>query len=338
MSRPIKYEGGYKTNLDMPCSGVDCRTPAKPLPHTHRRRYACRTLEEFDLKTAELKLIRKELKHGARKGEMTWGAFKAKFTVYSKGKNPQTHYRDRLAIRYLEKYYPISQLKQITPELLTGLKQKLKDDNKGAWNINRILSALKAMMRFAEESKLIEPQIWRFARRIPTPKGRLAFWYDHEIKALYVHCKGIWLTIAKLAIEAGLRREEIHTLKLENVDFVRNRINIVGDNDWTPKTYERRHIPMKASLAKHLKGLQGHYVLGNKRPSLDTMSVYFKRLIKKAGLSGSLHTGRHTYGSHLAMGGVPPSVIQQRMGHESIKTTEIYAHLCPDITQERYAA
>lgn len=335
MAKPLKRNGHYLTNLDMPCNGVNCQ---KALPHNHRKRLSCRTMEEFDLKTAELKLIRKQLRHGVARGEMSWGAFKQRFTVYSKGKNDQTHYRDKLAIRYLEHYYPISQLKQLTPELLTGLKQKLLDEGKGDWNINRVLSALKAMMRFAELSKFIDPQIWRFTRRIPTPKGRLLYWQSDEITALYAHCKGIWQTVAMLAIEAGLRREEIHTLKRANVDFERNRIHIVGDESWVPKTFERRQIPMKATLARHLKIGTGEYVLGNKRPSLDSMSVYFGRLVRAANLPGSLHTGRHTYGSHLAMEGIPLEVIQKRMGHESIKTTEIYIHLCPDKMQAVYAA
>lgn len=335
MAKPVRRRGKYLTNLDMPCQGLPC---PDPLPHNHRKRLACRTLEEFDLKTAELKLIRKQLRHGVAKGEMTWEVFKIKFMIYSKGKNEQTHYRDLLAIRYLEKYYPISQLKQVTPELLTGLKQKLQNDKKGAWNINRILSALKAMMRFAELSKFIEPQIWSFTWPIPTPKGRLLYWKTDEITTLYAHCKGKWLTVAKLAIEAGLRREEIHTLKMENIDFERNRINIVGDETWVPKDFERRVIPMKLSLSKHLKAIKGQYAIGDKRPSLDSMSVYFRRLVDNANLRGSLHTGRHTYGSHSAMQGIPLEVIQKRMGHESIRTTEIYIHLCPDKMQEMYAA
>lgn len=335
MARPVKRRGQYLTNLDMPCNGVDC---PKPLPHNHRKRISCRTLEEFDLKTAELKLMRKQLKHGVTKGEISWQAFKQRFLPYSQGKHAQTHYRDTLAIRYLEKFYPVSELKQITPELLTGLKQKLKENKKGAWNINRVLTALKAMMRFAELSKFIDPQIWRFTRPIPTPRGRLLYWKTDEIIALYAHCRGKWLTIAKLAIEAGLRREEIHTLKLENVDFIRNRINIVGDETWIPKDFERRVIPMKLSLSKHLKTLKGIYAIGDDRPTLSSMSSYFRDLVDKANLPGSLHTGRHSYGSHSAMQGIPLAIIQQRMGHESIKTTQIYAHLCPDITQEMYAA
>jgi integrase len=241
----------------------------------------------------------------------------------------------------LDYYFPtISQIKQITPELLISLRECLIKDGKHAWNINRILSALKAMMRYAEASRLIDPQIWRLVRMIPTPKGRLAFWQEGEIKTLYVRCKGIWETIARLAIEAGLRREEIHTLKVASVDFRTNRINIVGDETWTPKSCERRSVPMKPTLSKHLKKVMNGsvHVLGDDRPNLDVMTSYFRKLVRKAGLDGSLHKGRHTYAALQAMKGIPLAVIRDRLGHGSIKTTEIYAHLCVNRTDELYEA
>ena len=42
------------------------------------------------------------------------------------------------------------------------------------------------------------------------------------------------------------------------------------------------------------------------------------------------HDLRHTYGSHLAMRGVPLKVIQELMGHATIEMTLRYAHLAPE--------
>jgi site-specific recombinase XerD len=43
------------------------------------------------------------------------------------------------------------------------------------------------------------------------------------------------------------------------------------------------------------------------------------------------HDLRHTYGSHLAMRGVPLKAIQELMGHATIEMTERYAHLSPEV-------
>lgn len=56
----------------------------------------------------------------------------------------------------------------------------------------------------------------------------------------------------------------------------------------------------------------------------------------KGSVDGSLHSLRHTFGSHLAIKGTPVRVIQELMGHASIRTTEKYlqvaqTHLCQAI-------
>jgi len=43
------------------------------------------------------------------------------------------------------------------------------------------------------------------------------------------------------------------------------------------------------------------------------------------------HDLQHTYGSHLAMRGVPLKAIQELMGHATIEMTERHAHLSPEV-------
>ena len=63
------------------------------------------------------------------------------------------------------------------------------------------------------------------------------------------------------------------------------------------------------------------------------------RAVSRAGIGReqgriTWHDLRHTYGSHLAMRGVPLKVIQELMGHATIEMTMRYAHLSPE-TRER---
>ena len=51
---------------------------------------------------------------------------------------------------------------------------------------------------------------------------------------------------------------------------------------------------------------------------------------RKAGLRNiGWHALRHTFASHLAMRGITMIALQQLLGHSSISTTMIYAHLSP---------
>jgi site-specific recombinase XerD len=45
---------------------------------------------------------------------------------------------------------------------------------------------------------------------------------------------------------------------------------------------------------------------------------------------GTVHDLRHTYASHLVLAGVPLRMVQELLGHASIRTTERYSHLAPN--------
>jgi integrase len=47
------------------------------------------------------------------------------------------------------------------------------------------------------------------------------------------------------------------------------------------------------------------------------------------GPTGALHILRHTFCSHLAVGGAPAKAIQELAGHEDLTTTLRYMHLSP---------
>lgn len=60
----------------------------------------------------------------------------------------------------------------------------------------------------------------------------------------------------------------------------------------------------------------------------DYVSKQFKRAVRSAGLSESIHfhTLRHSFAVNLALKGVPIVVMKELLGHSSIVTTMIYSH------------
>jgi integrase len=62
----------------------------------------------------------------------------------------------------------------------------------------------------------------------------------------------------------------------------------------------------------------------------------FLRLIQAAGVKRiTIHGLRHTCASLLLAAGVPPNVVQQRLGHKSIEITlSVYAHVLPGQQQD----
>ena len=277
-------------------------------------------------------------------GSIPWDAFKDKFLEWSKGTKEQyTYERDKASISALEAFFRPKRLSDITPELLDRFKAHRKSQNKGNATVNTDLKKLKAMMAKAMEWRYIEGWDARTVKRLKEVRGRLLFYTPQELKRLLGVCQTRmsgyydWETVCRLASRAGLRRSEIYWLSWADVDLNRGIVSVVPKAGWAPKGKEQRHIPVPKDLHKHLQALhrkkQTEWVIGE-RPSKAVLSAFFQKISRKAKLKGNLHTLRHTYASHLVQAGVPLYTVQKLLGHSSIKTTEIYAHLAPENLQD----
>jgi len=147
-----------------------------------------------------------------------------------------------------------------------------------------------------------------------------------------------------LAAYCGLRAGEIRALLGRHVDL-RGWITVEhslchGEVD-TPKSGHQRKVPIpqpllvlfKALKRKGRLGPDAHVALnGDGDPWGETgLCQAFKRAAKKAGIVGfSFHTLRHFYATHLFRSGVAAPTVQAIAGHESLDTTQRYAHTSED--------
>lgn len=62
----------------------------------------------------------------------------------------------------------------------------------------------------------------------------------------------------------------------------------------------------------------------------------YKQACRKAGITHGrgIHTLRHCFASHLIEAGMPMPVVQQWLGHRSLKTTAVYCHVSRDFLQK----
>lgn len=197
---------------------------------------------------------------------------------------------------------------------------------------------MKALSRKANEWGYIRENKMGVVKKLRLEKRRPVFFEKGEIKRIREKIYDqLELVMLDLALYTGMRREEIAYLTWNDVDFNKKILRVSGKNGWTPKDYEEREIPIHPKLEKTLlewrrQSSECDYVLsiqGNRQATSEYLGKVFKRILKRAEIKGTFHSLRHTFASHLAMKDINLKKIAILMGHSSVQTTEIYAHLQP---------
>jgi integrase len=135
-----------------------------------------------------------------------------------------------------------------------------------------------------------------------------------------------------LALGTGLRRGDIESLKVTDIDFENNSITTTSKK--TKKSMGSRPVP--ESIVKMLKV----YVksLSFEQEKLFTKKFnhrFWRKICKTAGLADlKFHDLRKTFGSVLAQNGVSTAVTQRLLEHSSsMLTNKIYTNVDPVLCQ-----
>ena len=139
-------------------------------------------------------------------------------------------------------------------------------------------------------------------------------------------------TMLGLIYSAGLRVGELINLKIEDIDSDRMVISVRGAKGKKDRTtllsskilemlriYYKRHRPIGWLF-------EGP---GHTQYSTSSLRQIFRRAMVKARINKklTLHCLRHSFATHLLEKGTNLRYIQELLGHNSSKTTEIYTHV-----------
>ncbi len=138
--------------------------------------------------------------------------------------------------------------------------------------------------------------------------------------------------ILLLIYSAGLRRSEVLNIKISDLNKDRNMLFIRGGKGRKDR-YTIFSDKIRAKLRQYYLEykpknwlFEGQY---GGRYSAGSIQKIFDKAKQKAGIQRRVttHCLRHSFASHLIENGVDIKIIQELMGHNSIKTTEIYSHV-----------
>ncbi len=147
------------------------------------------------------------------------------------------------------------------------------------------------------------------------------------------------LCILQLLYGAGLRLSEVLNLKITDIDSTKMLIHILqgkGKKDRTVMLSEK----LLQDLRKYFKAYQPKKYLfeGQCKEQYSAKSVQqvVKNIAIVAGIKRDVtpHILRHSFATHLIENGTDIRFVQELLGHNSIKTTQIYTHLT-DVTKSK---
>ncbi len=271
---------------------------------------------------------------GRRSNTVTWAELAQRYLEWHATQYPSSHWRVRLIVeKHLNPWFQNKALALITREHAEHYVVR-RTEHVAPSTVLKELRTLKAMFNKGVEWQLVDRNS---AHAVRPPRdlrsSPVAFYAQTELTKLYQSSSPRNAAIWKLLANTGMRRAEALNLRWSDVSD--NAITIVSRQGARTKSGKWRHVPISPGAAEALETLRGMAKTERVLPSLagHSLTRQFDRDLRKAGLGGNLHRLRHTFAAHLVMGGIPLYAVKTLLGHASVTTTEIYAHLAPEHLQ-----
>ena len=211
-----------------------------------------------------------------------------------------------------------------------------KQENASDSQMNQIINTLNCFYSrlLRQDEKIVKLERPKKKRRLPNVFSL------EEIELLLKSCVNLKHKCMLILIySGGLRRGEVLGLRIEDLNFERKTIfikNAKGGKDRftffadIARKYIRDYIGQYKPTYYLFEGqTRGKY-------SESSLQAIYEKARQKARLNKfvTLHGLRHSFATHLVEKGIPLHVVQDLLGHGSIKTTEIYLHISNKFRKE----
>ncbi len=235
------------------------------------------------------------------------------------------------AIKTFLKFYHNKPIAEITnQDVITFNNEYILAKNYSASFQNQVVNAIKLFFRTVQ-NKTIDVDLVHRPKR---PKLLPNVLSKEEIKAILeapINVKH--KAMLSLIYSCGLRSSELINLKPNDIDSKRNIVVIKN-----AKGKKDRIVPLSPKilelLREYFKSCKPIYYLfegqnPSERYSDRSLQLVLKHCLSKTKITKpvTLHWLRHSYATHLLESGTDLRYIQELLGHNSSKTTEIYTHV-----------
>jgi integrase len=261
---------------------------------------------------------------------------------------------------YIKNTYSEKYLKKAVIPSFTTLQKHIPDiklDSISTRVLDQFISSTNARSKFCAslyyrtlKAAFNKALVWNYIEVNPfskiktpkVPKSLPLFISEGElIEILNSTNSQLMKDIFTMAFYTGMRLGELLNMKWNWIDFTQNIITIKNSNQFISKNKRERIIPIHQKVKSILKA---RFKLGEPENNLafykyedvklneDFVSKQFKQSVRAAKLNDKIHfhTLRHSFASALVQRNVSLYAVKELLGHENIKTTQVYSHLQKD--------
>lgn len=221
--------------------------------------------------------------------------------------------------------------------------------------ISRKISSLRAFYQFLLKNHVVAENPFSYIHLKKKTLRLPRFFYEKEMKALFQTVKGDKPldfrneALLEVLYGTGIRVSECRGISIKDIDFDLSVVLIHG------KGNKERYVPFghyasvaiqeylekcrSVLMAKYHK--EHDYLFVNHygdQISVSGIEYVLNQIIKKSSLTADIHPHmlRHTFATHLLNNGADMRTVQELLGHASLSSTQIYAHVTKEHLQKNY--
>lgn len=254
-------------------------------------------------------------------------------------------YLDKEMINYLDVDY----------EFIKGYLVELYNRKLSRNSIARKLSSLRSFYKYLFNNELIKTNPFKYVVTPKKEKKLPKYLGIEEIEDIFnmpdikTQLGQRDKVILEVLYATGIRVSELVNIKLEDIDFNRLEIRILGKGSkerivsFGQYCFDAINLFISDGreilLNKHNK-MSDYLIINEKGNKITTRGVelLIDNIVKKVGLNKHIspHMLRHSFATHLLNNGCDILTVKELLGHESIETTQIYTHVSNEHLRDVY--
>ena len=213
--------------------------------------------------------------------------------------------------------------------------------------ISRKISSIRSFYKYLARKEYVSYNPFTLTKGPKKDKLLPKFLYYNELEDLFNSCdlNDIYGVRDRLILEmlyaTGMRVGELENIKTEDIDMYDNSIKVFGKGSKERIVYFGEYA--REILDKYLNMREDScpYLFINKnKKRLTARGVRYilDKVIAKTSLDISIspHMLRHSFATHMLNEGCDLLTVQELLGHESLKATQVYTHVTNDRLKDVY--